>query len=95
MKNADNPFADDERPDQDTTGLSIWSASLVCAQWMIDLSRQGRFVKHTHDVSTAATENEDEHKKDQNDESITNDYWMALELGKTLIGPCGPVENGF
>jgi len=34
MKNADNPFADTERPDQDTTGLSIWSASLVMAQWM-------------------------------------------------------------
>ena len=39
MKNADNPFADDDRPDQDTTGLSIWSASLVCARWMIDLCR--------------------------------------------------------
>jgi predicted nicotinamide N-methyase len=34
MKNADNPFADTERPDQDTTGLSIWSASLVMARWM-------------------------------------------------------------
>ncbi|KAL3910638.1 MAG: hypothetical protein SGILL_007615, partial [Bacillariaceae sp.] len=35
MKNADNPFADTERPDQDTTGLSIWSASLVMARWML------------------------------------------------------------
>lgn len=34
MKNADNPFADTQRPDQDTTGLSIWSASLVMARWM-------------------------------------------------------------
>ncbi|KAG7370435.1 lysine methyltransferase [Nitzschia inconspicua] len=34
MKNADNPFADTDRPDQDTTGLSIWSASLVIARWM-------------------------------------------------------------
>lgn len=34
MKNADNPFADTDRPDQDTTGLSIWSASLVMARWM-------------------------------------------------------------
>jgi predicted nicotinamide N-methyase len=34
MVNADNPFADSERPDQDTTGLSIWSASLVLARWM-------------------------------------------------------------
>jgi protein-L-isoaspartate O-methyltransferase len=36
MKNADNPFADSDRPDQDTTGLSIWSASLVTARWMQD-----------------------------------------------------------
>ena len=34
MANADNPFADVDRPDQDTTGFSIWSASLVLAQWM-------------------------------------------------------------
>lgn len=34
MVNADNPFADSDRPDQDTTGLSIWSASLVLARWM-------------------------------------------------------------
>jgi 16S rRNA G527 N7-methylase RsmG len=33
ITNADNPFADSERPDQDTTGLSIWSAALVLAQW--------------------------------------------------------------
>jgi predicted nicotinamide N-methyase len=32
--NADNPFADAERPDQDTTGFSIWSAALVLARWM-------------------------------------------------------------
>lgn len=34
MTNADNPFADTERPDEDTTGLSIWSAALVMARWM-------------------------------------------------------------
>lgn len=34
MINADNPFADAENPDQDTTGLSIWSASLVLARWL-------------------------------------------------------------
>jgi predicted nicotinamide N-methyase len=34
ISNADNPFADTERPDQDTTGFSIWSASLVLARWM-------------------------------------------------------------
>ncbi|MGK3761079.1 MAG: hypothetical protein ACI8RD_013397 [Bacillariaceae sp.] len=39
MKNADNPFADTERPDQDTTGLSIWSASLVMARWMKDKAK--------------------------------------------------------
>jgi predicted nicotinamide N-methyase len=33
ITNADNPFADTERPDQDTTGLSIWSAALVLARW--------------------------------------------------------------
>lgn len=41
MKNADNPFADTERPDQDTTGLSIWSASLVMAQWMQAVGKAG------------------------------------------------------
>ncbi|CAJ1962489.1 unnamed protein product [Cylindrotheca closterium] len=34
MINADNPFADADNPDQDTTGLSIWSASLVLARWL-------------------------------------------------------------
>jgi len=34
ITNADNPFADSERPDQDTTGLSIWSAALILARWM-------------------------------------------------------------
>ena len=34
IANADNPFADTDRPDQDTTGYSIWSASLVLARWM-------------------------------------------------------------
>ena len=34
ITNADNPFANSENPDQDTTGLSIWAASLVCAKWM-------------------------------------------------------------
>ena len=33
ITNADNPFADSERPDQDTTGLSVWSAALVLARW--------------------------------------------------------------
>lgn len=33
ITNADNPFADTERPDQDTTGLSIWSAALVLSRW--------------------------------------------------------------
>uniref|UniRef100_A0A7S4ER75 Calmodulin-lysine N-methyltransferase n=1 Tax=Pseudo-nitzschia australis TaxID=44445 RepID=A0A7S4ER75_9STRA len=41
MKNADNPFADTERPDQDTTGLSIWSASLVMARWMQAVGKTG------------------------------------------------------
>lgn len=34
ITNADNPFADTDRPDQDTTGLSIWSAALILARWM-------------------------------------------------------------
>lgn len=38
MTNADNPFADEQRPDQDTTGLSIWSASLVLARWLKTMS---------------------------------------------------------
>lgn len=33
ITNADNPFADTDRPDQDTTGLSIWSAALILARW--------------------------------------------------------------
>jgi len=41
MKNADNPFADMQRPDQDTTGLSIWSASLVMARWMQAVGKTG------------------------------------------------------
>ena len=35
IANADHPFADTERPDQDTTGFSIWSASLILARWMM------------------------------------------------------------
>ena len=44
MANADNPFADSERPDQDTTGFSIWSASLVLARWMTTKSWSGTSV---------------------------------------------------
>jgi hypothetical protein len=38
IKNADNPFADTDRPSEDTTGLSIWSASLVMARWLRSIS---------------------------------------------------------
>ena len=38
ITNADNPFADQERPDQDTTGLSIWSAALVLARWLREMT---------------------------------------------------------
>ena len=47
MKNADNPFADTERPDQDTTGLSIWSASLVMARWMQAVAKTGYWKDRT------------------------------------------------
>lgn len=47
MKNADNPFADTERPDQDTTGLSIWSASLVMARWMQAVGKTGYWKDRT------------------------------------------------
>lgn len=41
IANADNPFADTDRPDQDTTGFSIWSAALVLARWMKTKSWDG------------------------------------------------------
>mmetsp|Transcript_26134 Transcript_26134/g.71678 ORF Transcript_26134/g.71678 Transcript_26134/m.71678 type:complete len:464 (+) Transcript_26134:222-1613(+) len=47
MKNADNPFADTDRPDQDTTGLSIWSASLVMARWMQAVGKTGYWKDST------------------------------------------------
>jgi ankyrin repeat protein len=34
ITNADDPFADTDKPDSDTTGLSIWAAALVLARWM-------------------------------------------------------------
>jgi Predicted methyltransferase len=42
IENADNPF-DDGRDQLDTTGLGIWSASIVMARWMADKSLLGRF----------------------------------------------------
>lgn len=42
IENADNPF-DDGQDQLDTTGLGIWSASLVMARWMADKSLLGRF----------------------------------------------------
>ena len=47
MENADNPFADTDRPDQDTTGLSIWSASLVMAWWMQAVGKTGYWKDRT------------------------------------------------
>ena len=38
IANADDPFANTDKPDQDTTGLSIWSAAIVCARWMLTKS---------------------------------------------------------
>lgn len=70
MKNADNPFADADRPDQDTTGLSIWSASLVAARWMRDLMQQGRIGN----ITSARTQGDV-------DTTDTETRWTALELG--------------
>ncbi len=41
IKNADSPFGDTAI--DDTTGLSIWCASLVMARWMASKSQLGRF----------------------------------------------------
>ena len=41
IKNADSPFG--ETAIDDTTGLGIWSASLVMARWMAQKSQLGRF----------------------------------------------------
>ena len=41
IKNADSPFGDSAI--DDTTGLGIWSASLVMARWMAQKSVLGRF----------------------------------------------------
>ena len=32
IAHADDPFG--AKPEEDTTGLGIWAASLVCARWM-------------------------------------------------------------
>jgi len=40
IKNADNPFG--ENPSDDTTGLSIWCASLIMARWMSSPSISSR-----------------------------------------------------
>ena len=45
IKNADNPFGDSAI--DDTTGLGIWSASLVMARWMAAKSELGRFDNKT------------------------------------------------
>jgi predicted nicotinamide N-methyase len=45
IKNADNPFGDSAI--DDTTGLGIWSASLVMARWMASKSELGRFDNKT------------------------------------------------
>jgi predicted nicotinamide N-methyase len=35
MQNADSPFTTEDQ--DDTTGLAIWAASLVCARWLADI----------------------------------------------------------
>lgn len=34
ISRADNPFGSDENPEEDTTGLGIWPASLLAAHWI-------------------------------------------------------------
>jgi Ankyrin repeats (3 copies) len=86
MKNADNPFADDCKPDQDTTGLSIWSASLVAALWMIDLVEAGeaRIVGPTKKGPTKVVEDEIVGTAPESS-CATNESWTALELGMINI----------
>ena len=38
IDHADNPFGEEGRPQDDTTGYGIWSASLVLAQWLVSSS---------------------------------------------------------
>jgi uncharacterized protein len=40
---ADNPFGSDARPEDDTTGLGIWPASLLAARWLA-MSRELRIL---------------------------------------------------
>ena len=30
---ADNPFGTDTAPEDDTTGLGLWPATVICARW--------------------------------------------------------------
>lgn len=34
---ADNPFGTEEKPEDDTTGLGIWPASILLSRWIVDL----------------------------------------------------------
>lgn len=38
---ADNPFGTDTAPEDDTTGLSVWPASIILGQWVAQLARDG------------------------------------------------------
>lgn len=37
---ADNPFGTDTAPEDDTTGLSVWPASILLGQWVAKLARE-------------------------------------------------------
>lgn len=38
---ADNPFGTETAPEDDTTGLSVWPASIILGQWVAKLARDG------------------------------------------------------
>lgn len=47
IERADNPFGTDHIPEDDTTGLGIWPASIIAARWVTSIRNKGLFKDKT------------------------------------------------
>lgn len=47
---ADNPFGSEEAPEDDTTGLGIWPASILLSRWIVSLGEKYFTNKTVHEL---------------------------------------------
>lgn len=78
---ADNPFGTDVAPENDTTGLAIWPASIILARWIANYDKAA-LPSDSNDTANSATEA----STGVNGSAQTAIETRKLDVGKLLEG---------